>query len=1037
MAISNPSVPNPKMAAARSFVRSLNILLKFVRLYGFEHARSAEQFQIAWSELRAAIPLGDQTGLLLGAAGSQLVLDGAPIEGAHAERSFAQLLTAAGLASIQFLPRANVDEFSRFVRAFPSGHSKPSALAEQLKRVLADASGIRINEVRYVAEDSSTPEKSLAATLAAKTLGGEASQFSHWLNDPQKLLQLITAAEGSRGGSVGTSSGGDSESGEGTGAFYAGSGFGAGDGPAGGENAGTGSSGTGNATASGDGAGGWHEAGTGSGPGPGTGTASVYSGGMGIGGSGTEGKGTGGWGAGAGSGSGTGSASGTGSGTGGGTGVDSGVGSGGASGTLGAGEGPGGANAGRHQGGPGGPGGPGGFPVVRDPRDEEILTVLRLLSRLGKSATGGEGAGLGLGPASSVQQEIEKIPEKPRNLLRAALMNLGAQVPDVKSNDPMLLRLAEHLAIRFALDRYERGEVRVNAVRQMLDRMSQEIAGLRDVLGSHEEKLASAGLLVESHLDVLDRQFWAAVPDSGKRAVLTSPDAWCIPPRNLRQFVEELRHTGDDATANSILENYSSAIESPDATARRRVSIGLPELADLYAFNERLLSSTIRRTGLQLATEREDDLQGLISAGFVRLTQEAGNRRFHGALLQALDSLDGIEHQRPAFAQSVRPRLGIEKRIPELVDEALRSASVSDTLLDLLKRMPSSVTEHLVARFNRTQLKADCERIAELAGPNKLNLISRLRETLHIGPPTDAAETVGLLSQLDVAAVEKRLGERLREWPRLSQDRALRLVAAGGAAARGSVLVSVLDQFDPVLQPLAVDEIGMSGEVSAYERLMHLVSDDLPRSTGPYLHLKAIEALGRLRSAAATELLREIVEAKKRWRWVHHAELRIAALQALEVISPASAESLRSQSGFSDEDLSLNPRASSPKSRWLRQRRYPRVRLKATVPATATSERETVVLDMRGLSLSGGLATGAKHLPPGTLVSLRLGSGLRPIRAQVIMRDARAQGLSFEFANMDLDDRARLRSFLRQNGSALTDFQDAEEMDVETVAQEN
>ena len=29
----NPKIPNPKMAAARSFVRSLNILLKFVRLF--------------------------------------------------------------------------------------------------------------------------------------------------------------------------------------------------------------------------------------------------------------------------------------------------------------------------------------------------------------------------------------------------------------------------------------------------------------------------------------------------------------------------------------------------------------------------------------------------------------------------------------------------------------------------------------------------------------------------------------------------------------------------------------------------------------------------------------------------------------------------------------------------------------------------------------------------------------------------------------------------------------------------------------------
>ena len=95
-----------------------------------------------------------------------------------------------------------------------------------------------------------------------------------------------------------------------------------------------------------------------------------------------------------------------------------------------------------------------------------------------------------------------------------------------------------------------------------------------------------------------------------------------------------------------------------------------------------------------------------------------------------------------------------------------------------------------------------------------------------------------------------------------------------------------------------------------------------------------------------------------------------------------------------------------------------------------------MVLDTRGLSLSGGLATAAKHLPPGTLVSLRLGSGLRPIRAQAIMRDARAQGLSFEFASMELEDRARLRSFLRQNGAALTEWQEEEEMSPEPVGQE-
>ena len=56
---------DPKAAAGRAFVRSLNILLKFARLYGYEHARTIEQLQIAWQELRTAIPLGTDSGLLL------------------------------------------------------------------------------------------------------------------------------------------------------------------------------------------------------------------------------------------------------------------------------------------------------------------------------------------------------------------------------------------------------------------------------------------------------------------------------------------------------------------------------------------------------------------------------------------------------------------------------------------------------------------------------------------------------------------------------------------------------------------------------------------------------------------------------------------------------------------------------------------------------------------------------------------------------------------------------------------------------------
>ena len=64
--------------------------------------------------------------------------------------------------------------------------------------------------------------------------------------------------------------------------------------------------------------------------------------------------------------------------------------------------------------------------------------------------------------------------------------------------------------------------MKVNAVRQMLDRMNQEIEALRKILGQHEDKMTEAGLLVESHREILDRQFWASVPESAKREVLLS-----------------------------------------------------------------------------------------------------------------------------------------------------------------------------------------------------------------------------------------------------------------------------------------------------------------------------------------------------------------------------------------------------------------------------------------------------------------------------------------------------------------------------------
>src|SRR5216684_2918730 len=210
---------------ARAFVRSLNILLKFARLYEFGHVRTAAQFETTWKELRGALNDSGGSGVLLGASGTQILLDGVPLGSAAGERSFAQLLITSGIASIHFSPTLTQPQFARFVRAFPSGNAKPSSLAEQLKIALAGDTSIKVNEIRYVAEDASVAGIKVVAQLTQKVLGAAGYKFRDFFEDPNKMLQMILAAESMR-----ASGGGGGMGGPGHGPGAAGPGFGLGSG---------------------------------------------------------------------------------------------------------------------------------------------------------------------------------------------------------------------------------------------------------------------------------------------------------------------------------------------------------------------------------------------------------------------------------------------------------------------------------------------------------------------------------------------------------------------------------------------------------------------------------------------------------------------------------------------------------------------------------------------------------------------------------------------------------------------------------------
>ena len=183
------------------------------------------------------------------------------------------------------------------------------------------------------------------------------------------------------------------------------------------------------------------------------------------------------------------------------------------------------------------------------------MQTIRLLTKFGEVG-GDPGA-----KTESLQNELTQVDPNTKLNLQQLLETLAAKNPAEKNDTPLLMKAAEHMAIRFALERFQKGEVKVNAVHQMLEHMSRQMDTLRQILRVQEDKMSKAGILVESHADILDRMFWAEVPEAGKKSVLLSDEAPCVPPRNIRQFIEVLLERGDKEGATAILQNYSNCLD--------------------------------------------------------------------------------------------------------------------------------------------------------------------------------------------------------------------------------------------------------------------------------------------------------------------------------------------------------------------------------------------------------------------------------------------------------------------------------------------
>jgi len=496
--------------------------------------------------------------------------------------------------------------------------------------------------------------------------------------------------------------------------------------------------------------------------------------------------------------------------------------------------------------------------------------------------------------------------------------------------------------------------------------------------------------------------------------VLMSHEAPCVPPRNLRQFVEVLLDRDDKQSATDILNNYSSCLGAKDAEPRRRAAIGLSQLADLYArLGGQPMGQAIKKLSEQLIAEKDAELQSLFSAAFVRLSQEASSAKNYGAVNEVCAGMELISVERPVLMSDLRPRVGVENRLPEFIEEAIQMDTVPPDMLSVLRRTSHTGADHLADRFFRCMRRDECDRMIELVQQLGSPVLVQLREILRTGQPRQASGAVGLVSRLDVGTLLELLPARMPEWNRFYHDIVVRQIAYGAAVDRGRTLLELAEILDPLVLPEAVDEIGMSGDMTATPPLIAMARPGETASRSPFVQLKAIESLGRLKDAEAVSTLREILETKKTFGWVHHRELRIAAAQALSKTDPRYSSQVLSDSGLEPAELAIAPLDMAPACPWVRQRRYERMVLAKTVVATIGSSWGKSRILIRELSLGGGMGTKEDNLRIGSEADLEISVGMRAkIRAHVLLRRARVNEVGFEIVSTDLESRYRLRRLL-------------------------
>jgi len=176
-----------------------------------------------------------------------------------------------------------------------------------------------------------------------------------------------------------------------------------------------------------------------------------------------------------------------------------------------------------------------------------------------------------------------------------------------------------------------------------------------------------------------------------------------VPPRNIRQFVELLFERQDFDVAAKILSNYSNCLEAKDVEPRRKTALGLAQLPTVRYRAARCDDERYYLNGESAGERRRSGNPKPSKRRLRSLGQEACSNKKYKSIAALCASFEKITAQRPGLGVDLRSRIGVENRLPEMIEEAINADQISAELVDVLRQLPKNSVEHLADRFFRAQ----------------------------------------------------------------------------------------------------------------------------------------------------------------------------------------------------------------------------------------------------------------------------------------------------------------------------------------------